>query len=282
MEQRQGVERPVRFGTAQLAPAPYRERGWLLMVDGVLQSCVDLADPGYLHLPYTRWVARVLDLHWPEGDPVSALQVGGGGFTISRYLAHTRPGSAQEVYELDGPLVELVREHLALDAVPGLRVRVEDGAAGIRGTADDVADVVVMDVARVGTIALDLAATPFLREIARVLRPGGLYLGNMWSAADLGLALRAVASLTEVFPHVALLAEPGLLLGKKAGNAVLVASDRPLPHQGLAEWAEAGGNKVFCLSAAKLAEFKGTAEPLGTDIPEDSITPVPRWRTGVS
>lgn len=277
MDSREAVDRQVKFGAARLAPAPYRPTGWLLTVDGILQSYVDLADPAYLHLPYARWAARVLDLHWPAGEPVSAVQVGGAGFTIARYLAATRPGSPQTVYELDGPLVDLVRSHLDLDAIPDLDVRVEDGEAGIEGTPDATADVVVMDVSRAGTVAVHLAAVEFLREIARVLRPGGLYLGNVWSAPDMTLPLRAVASLAEVFPHVVLLAEPGPLLGRRAGNVVLAASDRELPHEALTTWAESDGNRVFCLTADRLAAFRGVAPPLTAEHPADDITPVPRW-----
>ncbi|MBB5957969.1 spermidine synthase [Saccharothrix tamanrassetensis] len=277
MESREAVDRQVKFGTARLAPGPYRPTGWLLTVDGTLQSYVDLADPTYLHMPYAAWAARVLDLHWPAGQPVSALQVGGGGFTIARYLAATRPGSLQTVYELDGPLVDLVRSHLDLDTIADLQVRVEDGEAGIERTPDATADVVVMDVFQAGTVTIHLAAVEFLREIARVLRPDGLYLGNMWSAPDMALPLRAVASLAEVFPHVVLLAEPGLLLGKRAGNVVLAASGRELPHRDLTTWAEAGGNRVFRLSATQLAAFRGVAPPLTAEHPAGVVTAVPRW-----
>ncbi|GAA1335479.1 spermidine synthase [Saccharothrix algeriensis] len=275
MEPREAVDRQVRFGMARLAPGPYRPTSWLLTVDGALQSCVDLADPTYLHLPYATWAARVLDLHWPAGQPVTAVQVGGGGFTIARYLAATRPGSPQTVYELDGPLVDLVRSHLELDSIADLRVRVEDGERGIARTPDAAADVVVVDVFRAGAVTAHLAAVEFLREIARVLRPGGLYLGNTWSAADMTLPLRAVASLAEVFPHVVLLAEPGLLLGRQAGNAVLAASDRELPHGALTEWARSAGDRVFCLSAAQLAAFRGVAPPLTAEHPAGPVTPVP-------
>lgn len=277
METREAVDRQVRFGTARLAPAPYHPTAWLLTVDDALQSYVDLADPTYLHMPYATWAARVLDLHWPAGRPVSALHVGGGGFSLPRYLAATRPGSPQVVHELDGPLVDLVRSHLALDAVPDLVVHVGDGERGIRRTPDSTADAVVMDVFRAGAVAIHLAAVEFLREIARVLRPGGLYLGNMWSAADLELPLRAAASLGEVFAHVALLAEPGLLLGKREGNVVLAAADRELPHETLTAWAKSAGDRVFCLSATQLAAFRGPAAPLTAEHPAGDVTPVPPW-----
>lgn len=147
----------------------------------------------------------------------------------------------------------------------------------IERTPGGTADVVVMDVFRAGAVAVHPAAVGFLREIARILRPSGLYLGNTWSAADLALPPRAVASPAEVFPHVLLLAEPGLPLGEREGNVVLAASDRELPHRALTAWAESAGSRVFCLSAAQLAAFRGVAPPLTAEHPADAVTPVPRW-----
>jgi spermidine synthase len=276
VESRDAVERPVKFGTARVEPAPRHPGSWLLTVDGTLQSCVDLVDPARLHMPYSAWIATALEMHRPGDGPVSALHVGGGGFTLPRYLAATRPGSPQTVYELDGPLVDLVRSHLDLDAVPDLLVHVEDGESGVRSTPDAVADVVIVDVFQAGTMMIHLAAVDFLREISRVLRPGGLYLSNTWSAADMVLTLRAVASLREVFPHVVLFTEAGPLLGKRAGNVVLAASHHELPHSALSTWAESTGNSVFCLSAAELTALRGTAPPLSAEHPADTVTPVPR------
>ncbi|WP_199440947.1 spermidine synthase [Umezawaea beigongshangensis] len=276
MESREAVERPVRFGTARLAPAPHHPTALLLTVDGTLQSCVDVEDPARLHMPYSQWIARVLDLHHPAGEPVSALHVGGGGFTIPRYVAATRPGSPQTVYELDGPLVDLVRSHLALDSVADLRVHVEDGESGVGRAPNASADVVVVDVFQADTMMVHLAAVEFLCEIARVLRPGGLHLSNMWSAADVTLVLRAVASLGEVFPHVVLLTEAGPMLGKRPGNVVLAASDRELPHQALTTWAESSGSSVFCLLAAELAALHGTAPALTAEHPAGDVALVPR------
>src|SRR2546425_3255034 len=102
------------FGTAELVRDPWRASGWLVTVDGVLQSYVDLADATYLRMPFTVWIAQAIDRHWPAGSAISAVHVGGGGFTLPRYVAAAPPGSDQTVFELDGALVDLVREHLDL------------------------------------------------------------------------------------------------------------------------------------------------------------------------
>jgi spermidine synthase len=253
----------------------------VLAVDGVLQSYVDLDDPTYLKLPFTVWIGQVLDRYGVHGSPVSAVHVGGGGFSLPRYLAATRPGSEQTVFELDGQLVDLVREHLDLDGVPGMRVHVQDGRSGIEGMPDGEADLVVQDAFRGGDPVTDLATVEFLREIARVLRPGGLYVTNMWGAVDLGFVLRAVASVTTVFPHILAFAEAGVFMKVRPGNVVIAASTSDLPVTELVEWATSTENRVFCLTPTQLAAVCGSAAPLTEADPlVEPVPPVLRWGRG--
>src|SRR5215472_5930226 len=102
--QRHAVHQEVRFGMAELVPDLSRTDSWLLFIDGIPQSQVDLDDPGYLEFEYVRRIGHVADLAFPAGDPLRALHLGGGGLTLPRYLAHTRPGSRQLVAELDAEL----------------------------------------------------------------------------------------------------------------------------------------------------------------------------------
>ncbi|MER6991762.1 fused MFS/spermidine synthase [Saccharopolyspora hirsuta] len=267
------VERSVWFGEAELLPDPHRDAGWTVAVDGVTQSFVDLADPTYLKLPYVAWIGQAIDRHWPPGTAVSATYLGGAGCTLPRYVAATRPGSEQTAFELDEPLVELVREHLALDEVPGLEVRVQDGRAGVRDAQDDSADLVVLDVFRAGSVATELATVEFLSEIARVLRPGGLFAANIWDGGELPFALGAFASVCEVFPHVLVLAEPAVLLRRRAGNIVVVASTRDLPRAGLDAWGAAAANRMSCLTPRQLAAVAGTAPPITEANPHTGQVP---------
>jgi spermidine synthase len=267
------------FGIAELLPDPWRPAAWTVAVDGVTQSYVDLADPTYLRMAFTVWIAQVIDRHWPGGSAISAVHVGGGGFTLPRYLAATRPGSDQTVFELDGPLVDLVREHLDLDAVPGVRVEVRDGRAGIEAMPDDTADLVVLDVFRGGDVATELATVEFLRQIARVLRPGGLYVTNIWDGGELDFALRATASIGEVFPHVLVLGEAGVLMKLRPGNLVVAASSGDLPIADVRAWAFHDSSSVNCLTPPQLAAACGTAPPLTEANPQVRLVPSVRsWR----
>jgi spermidine synthase len=266
------------FGTAEVVRDRELPSAWKVTVDGILQSYVDLDDPANLAMPYTEWIGQVLDRYWDTGTAIRAVHVGGGGFTIPRYVAAMRPGSEQTVFELDGRLVELVRERLDLDAVPGLRVHVRDGGAGVRELADDSTDLVVLDVFRGGEVATELATVEFVRQTDRVLRANGLYVTNLWDGGDLDFALRAIAAVGAVFPHVLVLGEAGVLMRQRPGNLVVTASHHPLPVAALEVWAAEDPDLVQCLTTRQLAAMCGSAPPLTEASPLTSAAPSIRRR----
>jgi hypothetical protein len=122
----------VGFGVAELRADPARAAGWELLVDGVAQSYVDLADPGYLAFEYVRRIGTVLRSVRGAGVPIKVLHVGAGGLTLARFVAATRPGSSQRAVERDGELVALVAR--LLPAPADVAVVVGDARAICRST----------------------------------------------------------------------------------------------------------------------------------------------------
>jgi SAM-dependent methyltransferase len=196
-----------------------------LILDDLRHSHVDLDDLSHLEFDYTRWMGDAIDA-LPAG-PIDAVYLGGGGYTLPRYVATVRPGSRARVLEVDGALVELARRRLALAPGPALRVRVGDARVTLRDEPTDSADVVVGDAFGSRSLPWHLATAQFAREIRRVLRPGGLYTLNVIDQGDLRLLRAEAATLLEVFADVRLVAHSadGEPLG---GNLVFLASDRPL------------------------------------------------------
>lgn len=88
------------------------DSGRLLLLNSARHSYVDLKDPRHLEFAYTQWIGALIDLGAPPGTPISTLHLGGGGFTLPRYLDATRPGGTNLVLEIDGGLVALARERL--------------------------------------------------------------------------------------------------------------------------------------------------------------------------
>lgn len=268
-------EYPVSFGTAELLADADHPGGWLLSVDGIAQSYVDLDDPTHLEFEYVRRMGDVIDCLGDGTEPLEALHLGGAGCTLPRYLAATRPGSRQLVFDADGPLIELVREQLDLRSVPQLRVRITDGRAGVATRHDDTADLVIADVFKQASMPSDIATLEFTTDVARVLRPGGTYLVNVADGPGLMFTRRATATLATVFPHLLLLAEPGVLRGRRFGNVVLAASATDLPVQAVAGRAASAAFPARCLAGADLKSFYGRAKPLTDTDRMDAPVPPP-------
>ncbi|MFC4609506.1 spermidine synthase [Streptomyces maoxianensis] len=223
------VVEQVDGGLAELIPDRERPRGWTLLLDGAPQSHVDLDDPVHLSFEYQRRLGHVADLAAPPGRPLQVVHLGGGAFTLARYIAATRPRSTQQIVELDAMLVQLVRKQLPLDPGARIRVRSADARAGLGKVPDGWADLLIADVFSGARTPAHLTSTEFLAEVRRVLRPGGLYAANLADGPPLAHLRAQVATAAAVFSELALAADPTVLRGRRFGNAVLVASDVPLP-----------------------------------------------------
>jgi len=224
---------PVRSGIVDLVPDEANPAGWLVVVNGLDASYVDLDDPTWLEFEYVRWIGDVLDLAALPGAPLRVAHLGGGGCTLPRYVAATRPGSAQLVLEIDPDLLALAAAAFGLAAVPGLRLAAADARAGLAAEPDAAFDAVVRDTFEVDEVPAHLAGPGFLAEVARALDAGGIYLANVPAGADLAAAHGEAAAAAETFDHVALLVDPVHLRGRRFGNVVLAASRRPLPIEAL-------------------------------------------------
>jgi spermidine synthase len=264
------VTAEVDHGTAELVGDPDRPQGWTLLVDGTAQSHVDLDDPTHLEFEYVRRLAHVADLAAPPTTPLRALHLGGGAWTLARYVAATRPGSPQRVVELDAGLVDLVSSRLPADDT-GIEVTVGDARAALATVAPGSVDLLVLDVFAGARTPAHLTSVEFVRAAAAVLAPGGTYAANVADGGSLTFARRQVAAATAVFPEVAVLAVPQLLHGRRFGNLVLVASAAPLPEVDLARRAAGDAFPARVLAGVELRRFAR-----GAAVPSDgSTTPSP-------
>ncbi len=225
----------IDTGVAELVPDPRNPSGWLLVVNGLESSYVDLSDPTWLEFEYLSWIGIAIDLVREPDQPIRAVHLGGGGCTLPTYVATTRPGSEQVVFEIDSELLKMVTYAFRMHETEGLRLQVGDALEGVRTLPSKSYDVIVRDAFDGGDVPAHLVGRELLDEVVRVLVADGIYLANVPAEADLKAAEAEGALAASLFEHVALFVDPGQLRGRHFGNVVLAASQHPLPLDELAK-----------------------------------------------
>jgi spermidine synthase len=246
-----------------------RPGAWTLLVDGVTQSHVDLYDPWHLELEYMRRLGHLIDTAAPAGKPLRVLHLGGGGLTLARYVAASRPGSRQLAVEADAQVAELVKRRLPLDqpAQPSVRggwigVRVADARAVVRHLAARTFDVVVADVFAGARTPAHLTSVEFTAAAARALVPAGIYAVNVGDGPPLAHARGRAAAVRSLFAHTCVIAEAAVLRGRRFGNLVVAASNHELPLRELARRAAADPFPARLVSGAELDQFTAGSTPI--------------------
>jgi spermidine synthase len=284
---------PAQGRTVELLGDLDRPGAWMLLIDGTPQSHVDLDDPGHLEFEYMRRLGHVVDLAAPPGVPLRVLHLGGGGLTLARYAAATRPGSSQLAVEADPAVADLVRERLPLhqpsrarvnrartgQAGPGqagrIRVRVADARAVLAGLPAGSFDIVVADVFAGARTPAHLTSAEFARLAARVLAPGGVFAENIGDGPPLSHARARIATVQSVFGHVGVIAEGPVLRGRRFGNLVVVAAGSDLPVAELTRRAAADPFPASVLAGDALTRFVAGVKPITDADAQPSPAPPP-------
>lgn len=209
---------------------PARPDGRVLVLDNLRNSYVDLDDPTHLEFSYAQILGDVIEAIAPGSTPLRTAHIGGGGFTMPRYLEATRPGSTSLVFELDPSIVRLAEDELGLVQTSALRAVTGDARVHVRQLEPRSMDLVIGDAFGGEAVPWHLTTREFVEQIRASLADGGVYALNLIDHGPLGFARAEVATLRAVFEHVAVIAPAERLAGgTNGGNFVLMASDDPLP-----------------------------------------------------
>lgn len=223
----------ISTGTAEVIADEYRDNSYILNVNGVPSSHIVMDEPRELEFEYMRWIAAAVEALLPVApQSLRMTHLGGAGCTLARYFASEWPQSRQTVIELDAKLAELVRTLFALPRAPALKIRAAEARAATEGFPPSSRDVIIRDVFAGATTPRPLTTVEFFQAAHRSLAPGGLYVANCGDHPDLSVAKAELAGMREVFSHVAAIADPAMLKGRRYGNIILVGTDSTMPAAG--------------------------------------------------
>jgi spermidine synthase len=203
------------------------DRIYILELHGMEQSAVDLDDPTHLVFDYMRRIGDLIDaITPPPPAPIRALHVGGAAMSLPRYVAATRPRSAQIVLEPDEILIAQVRVEAPLPRHSGIKVRATDGATGIRQVRGASQDLVILDAFAEARVPEELTSPDFVGEVGRVLAPGGVFVANLVDEVPF-TRVRSLVSAARTMGPVVVGAEPPTVKGRRPGNVLVAGGDVP-------------------------------------------------------
>ena len=230
---------PISTGTAEVVADDFRDGAYILLVNGVPSSHIVPDEPRELDFEYMRWIAAGVEVlnRVPE-DELRITHLGGAGCSLARYFADLWPQARNTVVELDEKLGTLVRDLFDIPRAPTVKIRPGDAFAVTRSFQPESRDVIIRDVFSGAKTPAPLASAEFYRAAHASLSPGGLFVANCGDHSDLTLAKREVAGLLAEFGHVACIADPAMLKGRRYGNIIFLASDRPLPAEGEGDYVQ--------------------------------------------
>ena len=203
----------------------------LLNVNGTFQSVSYIAPELRFELcvHYHRMMAKVIQQVSARGHVVV---MGGGGFSLPKYLATHMKAAAIDAIEIDPKIVSLARKHFFLDEALAatsseLRVIEDDAWKVLQNTDTGSIDVLVNEVFA-GRKSLGPLGTPDgAQTVKEKLVPGGVYLADVRCPLEGhgSTLLPKVANVfAQEFEHIAYVPEwPDT--PKTPGNNLLIATD---------------------------------------------------------
>lgn len=249
------------YATVELTPDTDDPSGVLLLLDGVQSSHLYLDDPTRLMFEYMQQMLLFAQ-HWADANqPLNVVHLGGAGCALPRAMAELWPQSRHLVAEIDAKLAELVRQWFDLPRAPRLRIRTDDARAMVQSLRPGAGDLVIRDTFAGGAVPPHLRTVEFTELVADRLDDGGCYLLNLADNPPLPVARREAATLARVFAHTAVIAEPGILRGRRYGNVVIAGANRPLPTAKLGRTLRTLAPPARLVHGTAFTDFVGTARP---------------------
>ncbi len=166
------------------------------------QSGVSLGQPDQLAFWYTQQLAQVVK---QAERRQNILILGGGAFTLPRYLGQKYPSSKIDVVEIDPELAKIARQYFHYDDPANVNLLFEDARTYVNRT-DKQYDIVIVDVYGDAHVPFTLLTDEYGQQIARITKRDGVVAANMIAGleGECNTLLRALdAPYRSQFPYAA-------------------------------------------------------------------------------
>ncbi len=220
----------------------------VLSLDALVHSYVDLEDPTFLMYNCEKIFAEIAT-YMVQGNPnPRILFIGGGGYTMSRYIEKTYPGSILEVIEIDPEVTRVAFDYLGLPRDTGITTYNEDARTAVLKLPEHQYDLIIGDAFNDLSVPYHLTTHEFNEQIRLLLKDNGLYAVNVVDKLNSGRFLIAfVNTLQLTFPYVYVICDSPKWEDDSISPHVVVGSFQPLSSAALSQ-ANAQAGKLSLVS----------------------------------
>ncbi len=172
-----------------------------LVLDHLVHSYTDLKDPHYLEYEYIRVYEEFVRWQAKKRKSFKALFIGGGGYTIPRFIESKYPSAEIDVVEIDPEVTRVVHQYLGISEKTRIRSHNMDGRWFVMNYKEKGSfDFIFGDAFNDLSIPYHLTTKEFAMQLKDLLKPDGLLLANVIDSMRKGQFMPSyIRTLEEVF-----------------------------------------------------------------------------------
>ncbi len=174
----------------------------VLILDRLVHSYSDLDNPRRLVYGYEKVYAEVARYQSLSHEKLSALFIGGGGYTFPRYMEALYPNSDLDVIEIDPGVTQVAYDLLGLKRDTRVRSFNEDARLFLERRPDRQYSLIMGDAFNDYSVPYHLTTREFNERVSAWLADDGIYMVNLIDGPRRDFLAAYVNTLQQTFDHV--------------------------------------------------------------------------------
>jgi len=205
----------------------------VLRLDALVHSYVSPEDPTFLG-SYDKIFADIVTYVAQRNPSLRVLVIGGGGYTMPRYMEEVYPQSTVEVIEIDPEVTRAAFDYLGLSPDTGIVTYNRDARMVVPELPEGQYDLVMGDAFNDLSVPYHLTTGEFNEQVGVLLKDDGIYATHVADRLHRGGFLRAyVNTLQRTFPYVYIIRDGSGWEDDSRKLYVVVGSFQPLSSAAL-------------------------------------------------
>jgi spermidine synthase len=243
----------------------------VMVLDHIIHSAVTPDDPTVLEYDYAKMIAETLGYVTTVNRTPSVLILGGGGYSLPRYIEATYPGSINDVVEIDPAVTEVAYDVMGLPRDTSIKTYNQDARLFLmQRNTEDKYNIVIGDVFNDSSTPYHLTTLEFDKLVKANMQKDGIYLVHIVDDYSSGRYMPSfINTLKQAFDYVYLFGTLEDVVFEQWSGFIIAATDRQIDvtkyREFVTDYAQKAGYNYpvgFAVSEVELRKYLEERKPL--------------------